>query len=346
MNTPVVNLIVFVLALAGIFVLFAPRFGLFVNFVGRRRQAERVRVEDTLKHIYDHEYRGETATLASVTDGLRIASATALALVERVQQGGLVTVVDGRILLSDEGRKYALQVIRAHRLWERYLADETNIDPVRWHAEAERHEHSLTPEQVEALSKRLGNPRFDPHGDPIPTPDGDVPHETIVPLTQLDIGDNARVVHIEDEPDVVYAQLLALGVYVGMELRVEAKSEDRIIAGAEGGHKLVLAPIVAANLSIHKIAAQEMEDIEKARETLAALGNGEAAEVARISPACRGLERRRLMDLGILPGTRVEYDRQGMTGGLTAYRVRGTVIALRQEQADMISIHNKERLAS
>jgi Fe2+ transport system protein FeoA len=47
-----------------------------------------------------------------------------------------------------------------------------------------------------------------------------------------------------------------------------------------------------------------------------------------------------------LPGTRVEYDRRGLTGGLTSYRVRGTVVALREEQADMIAIHNMERVAS
>jgi DtxR family Mn-dependent transcriptional regulator len=346
MNSPILNILVFVVAAGAAVALFAPRIGLVHNVHGRRREANRIRLEDTLKHVYDHEYRGETATLASVTDGLRIASAPALALVERMQQAGLVTVVDGRILLTGDGRKYALQVIRAHRLWERYLADETGVDPVRWHVEAHRREHSLTLEQADELSKRLGNPRFDPHGDPIPTSEGEVPEDKVVPVTQLDVGDSARVVHIEDEPDAVYAQLLALGVYVGMELRVEAKSDDRIIAEAEGGRKLVLAPMVAANLSIQRIAEQEMEDLEKAQETLAGLRDGEAAEVARISPACLGLERRRLMDLGILPGTRVEYDRRGMTGGLTAYRVRGTVIALRQEQADMISIHNKERLAS
>jgi DtxR family Mn-dependent transcriptional regulator len=248
--------------------------------------------------------------------------------------------------LTEKGRKYALQVIRAHRLWERYLADETGVAAVRWHEVAERWEHSITPEQAEALAKRLGNPRYDPHGDPIPTPDGELPEESVVPLTRMEEGDSARVVHIEDEPQAVYAQLLALGVYVGMELRVDTKSEDRIIAKTEGGRRLVLAPIVAGNLSIQQIPPQEAETLEGGQETLANLSRGEVAEVRRISPACRGLERRRLMDLGILPGTRIEYERRGMSGGLTSFRVRETVIALREEQARMITIHNRERLAS
>jgi Fe2+ transport system protein FeoA len=51
------------------------------------------------------------------------------------------------------------------------------------------------------------------------------------------------------------------------------------------------------------------------------------------------------MDLGVVPGTRIEFDNTGLTGGLVSYRVRGTVIALRREQTDMISIHNRERVA-
>lgn len=336
----------FVLALGVAVVLLAPRFGVISGLRRRRRDAERIRLEDTLKHVHDHEIRGDTATLSSVTDGLRIPSAKALVLVERMQSRGLVTVVDGRILLTDGGRKYALQVIRAHRLWERYLADETGVAAIRWHEQAERREHSITPEQMDALSKRLGNPRYDPHGDPIPTPEGELPDEEILTVTSLEIGESARVVHIEDEPGAVYAQLVALGVYVGMELRIEAKSEDRILVQSEGARKLVLAPIVAGNLSIQKISSQEAEVLESAHETLASLVTGESAEVRRISPACRGLERRRLMDLGILPGTRIEYGREGITGGLTAYRVRETVIALREEQANMITIWNRERVAS
>jgi DtxR family Mn-dependent transcriptional regulator len=346
MDNPVLNLMVFAAACIAAVLLFAPRFGVLSNLRRRRQDAERIRLEDTLKHVYEHEDRGETATLSSVSDGLRIPSAAALSLVEKMRRTELVTVVDGRILLTDKGRKYTLQVIRAHRLWERYLADETGVAPVRWHEEAERREHSITPEQAEALSKRLGNPRYDPHGDPIPTSDGELPEETVEPLTRLEVGESARVVHIEDEPQAVYEQLLALGVYLGMELRVDAKADDRIIARAGGGGILVLAPIVAGNLSIQKIPTQEAETLEGAQESLASLGQGEVAEVKRISPACTGLERRRLMDLGILPGTRVEYDREGMTGGLTSFRVRETVIALREEQARMVTIHNRERLAS
>lgn len=343
--TPGTNLIVFVAAVAVLVLLLAPRFGLLQFVLGRRRDLERIRLEDALKYLYDREGQGTTAGLSNLADALRVASGRAVALVERMQRAGLAEVVDGRILLSSQGRTYALEIIRAHRLWERYLADETGVDPVRWHALAERREHRLTPEQADELARRLGNPRFDPHGDPIPTPDGSMPLEPAILLTQLGEGDAARVVHVEDEPDAVFGQLVALGVYPGMQLRVIERSAERIAVESEG-RRLDMSKIVAANVAIARLSDADEEAARQAHLTLDELRDGEAAVVARISPACRGLERRRLMDLGILPGTRVEHDRRGLTGGLTSYRVRGTRIALRDEQARMISIYQKERVAS
>jgi DtxR family Mn-dependent transcriptional regulator len=346
MDSNVINLLIFFATVLAAVLLFSPRFGLLFNIRNRWRDIKRIRLEDALKHIYMHEHRDVPSTLSSVANALRISSKKALALTNRMQNARLISVVDGRILLTESGEKYALQVLRAHRLWELYLADETGVDPSRWHSEAELREHALTPEKADALAQRLGNPRFDPHGDPIPTANGELPEEEVVPLTKLEVGDTARVAHIEDKPDAVYAQIVALGIYLGMELVLTAKTDDRLIVEAEGGRSMVLAPIVAGNVSIHKMTDQEKTVLDQAHETLASLGDGEAAEVVRISPACRGSERRRLMDLGILPGTAVEYDRRGLTGGLTSYRLRGTVIALRSEQAEMISIHNRERIAS
>jgi DtxR family Mn-dependent transcriptional regulator len=343
MNSPLANLLIFVIALALLAFLFAPHFGAWPKLLRYRRERERIRLEDSLKHAFDHAERGSAATLSSLAGVLRISPAKALALVEQMQQKGLLTVVDGRMVLSDLGRHYALEVIRAHRLWERYLADETGVDPLRWHALAERREHVLTRDEAEALSRKLGNPRFDPHGDPIPTANLEMPSEPTVPLTQLEIGERACVVHVEDEPDVVYAQLLAIGIFPGMEVRVEAKSPERLMLESEG-RRLVLAPIVAGNVSIQRLPRVEAEDAQPSSQTLAQLEPGEAATVSRISPACRGLERRRLLDLGILPGTRVEHDRRGLTGGLTSYRIRGTRIALRDEQAELIAISGKEKI--
>jgi DtxR family Mn-dependent transcriptional regulator len=314
-----------------------------LNRKKNRALNERILTEDALKHIYHVQYRGLAASLAGVSGAIRVSLTRTVELVNRMQAAGLVSLHDERLLLTDDGSRYALQVIRAHRLWERYLADETGVAPVEWHAKAEEREHTMTPEEVDRLSRELGDPRFDPHGDPIPTSDGAIPQRPIVPLSNLEVGERAHIVHIEDEPEVVYAQLVATGLYLGMVVRVDAKSDERMVFDADG-RSIVLAPLFAANISIQPLDPTEAAP-ETSPLTLAELEPGEVAEVDRISPACRGIERRRLMDLGLVPGTRIEFERRGLTGGLSAYRVRGTLIALREEQTSMISINRIHEVA-
>jgi DtxR family Mn-dependent transcriptional regulator len=341
MPTPLVNLIVFVLGTMLAVLVLWPRRGLVARHRRRRRQDARVALEDALKHVYNHETRGNTCTLQSLAGALEVSSVRAVALVERMQHGGLVRFADGRILLTEDGKRHALGVIRAHRLWERYLADETGVDPLEWHERAERQEHSMSAEDANALAERLGNPRFDPHGDPIPTEDGAVEEEPGVSLASLERGERATVMHLEDEPPVVYAQLVALGMWVGMDVRMEARNDERVVFEGDG-RRLVLAPLMAENVSVRRLEAHELPVREEAAETLATLQPGDSADVIRVSAACRGLERRRLMDLGIVAGTRVTFERRGLTGGLSAYRVRGALIALREEQAAMIAVANVE----
>jgi len=343
MPAPLINLIVFLLggALAGI--VFWPGRGLLSRSRRGRMLASRVQLEDALKHIYHHEAREQTCTLSSLGGALETTAARTIAVVTKLQHAGLARVVDGRLVLTEEGTRYALEVVRAHRLWERYLADETGVDPQEWHARAERQEHALTRAEADALSERLGHPRFDPHGDPIPTADGSVPVDPVVPLSALEPGERAVVTHLEDEPEIVYAQLVALGFYLGMVLRLDARADQRLVCEADG-RKIVLAPLLAENVSIQRLPAGEADVMVSVESSLADLDAGESAEIVRISAACRGLERRRLMDLGLVPGTRVAFDQRGLSGGLSAYRVRGSIIALRDEQARLIGVARSQRV--
>ena len=79
---------------------------------------------------------------------------------------------DPALRITPEGERRALELIRAHRLWERYLADKEGLPLTALHDEAMRREHLTTPEQLDELDRELGHPQFDPHGDPIPTRDG------------------------------------------------------------------------------------------------------------------------------------------------------------------------------
>jgi DtxR family Mn-dependent transcriptional regulator len=221
-------------------------------------------------------------------------------------------------------------------LYERYLADETGYQETDWHDRAERFEHTLTVEQTNALAARLGYPTHDPHGDPIPTADGHMVYPERTPLTAMQVDAPARIIHLEDEPEVVYAQIVAEGLAVGQVVRLLETSPQRVRFWAAGDEH-VLAPVVAANIAVAPLAEVPPE-AETVEATLADLEPGRTGRVTRLSYRIRGAERRRLMDLGVLPGTEITTEMSSMAGDPSAYRIRDAVIALRESQARMIYV--------
>ena len=343
MNEPLLALSVFLFLSACVSLFVWPDRGLWWRWRRSHSLTARVLREDALKHLHRAERHGRRPTLQSVAGDLQIGLNQAAALLDDMERHGLITIQNGEFKLTPEGREGALHIIRAHRLWERYLADTTGFAQEEWHARAEAAEHALQPADVEALAARLGHPTYDPHGDPIPTADGVMHSHGGQPLTALATGAHARIVHLEDEPDMVYAQLIAQGLNPGLEVEIIEHSPGRIRFWANG-QEHILAPVLATNVSVVPLESEGQPEILAAGITrLSSLKLGGAANVAAISQACRGPERRRLMDLGILPGTRIQATFVSASGDPTAYLVRDTLIALRRQQADLILVRPKWR---
>jgi DtxR family Mn-dependent transcriptional regulator len=315
--------------------IFWPKRGLFRKWQRGIHNTQRVLIEDGLKHLYDQEYKELTCTLQSIAGTLSISGDQAAKLMARLGSLGLVKAQGEGFELTPEGRSYALRMIRIHRLWERYLADETGLAETEWHDRAEILEHNMTEKEAEALARSVGHPSYDPHGDPIPTAAGAMPPKKGQPLTNLSENEFARIIHIEDEPSAVYAQLVAEGLHPGMQIHLLEKTRQRIYFIADG-EEIVLAPVMAANVTVEPLPKEQK--ITGPRETLASLTNGDQGEVIGISKACRGQQRRRLMDLGVVPGTIISVELRSVSGDPTAYNIRGATIALRKNQAEMIYI--------
>jgi len=305
---------------------------------GRWRQmrelAARVLREDALKYIHKSQVNGRRPTLQGIAGTLHIHTDRAANLLAEMARRDLVTFASGELQLTPAGREAALHIIRAHRLWESYLAEQTGVAENEWHGQAEDWEHQLGPNQVNALSAQLGHPTHDPHGDAIPAVGNALAADAGQSLNTVASGGTVRITHVEDEPAVIYAQIAAEGLHPGMKVRILEKSPQSIRFWADGDEH-VLAPILANNIEVVPIPAFE---IEEEPELLSNLRPGEKARVVELSHACRGAERRRLMDLGFVPGTEVGVELVSPSGDPTAYRVRGTVIALRREQAGLIFV--------
>lgn len=326
----------FALIFAGLLAfIFLPENGMYNRWKKRRIDSRKMLIENGLKFIYDCEYKHLICTLNALAGNLGINADEAAKIFEQMDEMNLVKMENEKITLTDEGRSYALKVIRVHRLWERYLADETSVHQLDWHDRAEIVEHFLSKEETDKLAARIGNPVLDPHGDPIPLADGTIPKMSGITLNKLTQGDVGTIVHIEDEPKAVYSQILAFGFYLGMDFTVLRKSDDRIVIEADG-EEVKISPIVAENITVKK---QEQEYTPVTNKlNLSNLKPGEKAKVIGLASNCRGSQRRRLMDFGIIPGTTIEIEMENPLGDPLGYRVRGTMLAIRKNQAEMIYI--------
>ncbi len=318
--------------------IFWPGKGLLARRGKVRLSSKRVLLEDTLKYLFDCEYKGISCSLNSAAGNLNISADRMAKLMSQLKEMGLVEFEGSDIRLTDLGNSYALRVIRVHRIWERFLADETGVKQMNWHEEADIQEHQVSPEEADRIAARMGNPAFDPHGDPIPTREGKIPPFSGRPLSSLEEGEVGRIIHIEDEPNYIFEQLSAQGIYPGMQVYLLDKKEGRITFAANG-NECVLTPLFASAITVKPLPREE--PIQEGYQRLSELAPGETADIVGISSYCMGLQRRRLMDFGIVPGNKITAELQSASGDPVGYRILGTVIAIRKDQASLIFINTE-----
>jgi DtxR family Mn-dependent transcriptional regulator len=339
MNEPLTLLVIGSAAILIFVLLLYPNNGIIAVWKKSRYANKKVLIEDALKYLYNCEYNNSTCSLNGIAGNLSISADDATDIITKLETMGLVSAKKDELNLTAEGRSYALRVVRVHRLWEKYLADETSVTENEWHIKAEEVEHTLTPEQADQLAAQIGNPVFDPHGDPIPSATGELPLRKGKLLTEMKPGEFANIIHIEDEPHAIYSQILAEGLYPGMQVRMMEVSDKRIKFIANG-EESILSPLIAKNITVGVLKFEKK--IEGTYKTLSSLKVGEEGTILGIAKALRGQQRRRLMDLGIVPGTKIEAELESLTGDPVAYRVRGTTVALRKQQTEKIYLNNIE----
>ncbi len=330
---PRLALVIFGLIAAVALLVLWPRRGLYARVRRIRRASERVRVEDALKYLFHRGAEGREIHADALAGALQVRQQLARDLLERLTERGLAEAgADGSHHLSERGRIEALRIVRSHRILEHYLADRTGIGPEEWHELAEDEEHLLTTAEIETLASRLGQPRFDPHGDPIPTAEGELPATVDALLPALAPGEAGIIVHLEDEPAEAYERLVAMGFALGKSVVVRSRTASMARVELDGrAHMLPRALELA-------ISVERASEAHGPVRTLADLEEDQVARVRRLSSDCRGAQRRRLLDLGVVPGTEIGVEMRSVSGDPRAYRIRGAVIALRRHQAEWIEL--------
>lgn len=182
--------------------------------------------QDYLRQIYLLQEDAGRATTQTLADRLGVKPPSVTAMVKRLaenEDGPLVqhTPYHG-VELTERGMVVAIELLRHHRLIETFLAELLGVPWSQVHGEAERLEHALSEDLEERIAIKLGNPQFDPHGDPIPNRDGVMPSRTLIHLTELAPETGGMVARIDQQEQPVLEYLASLGLVLNARLTLES----------------------------------------------------------------------------------------------------------------------------
>lgn len=209
-------------------------------------------MEDYLKAIYRLEERDLSVTTQQLASALGVSGASVTNMLKRLADLKLVDYSRYKgVVLTDGGRRIALEIVRHHRLLELYLAETLGMPWHEVHAEAERLEHHLSDELEARLDSALGHPTHDPHGDPIPSVDLTVDEARGADLTTLAAGQRGTVTRVSDRDPEQLEYLGSLGLYPGATVEVvERMPFDGPLRIAISGAESVIGKSLARQVSI------------------------------------------------------------------------------------------------
>jgi DtxR family Mn-dependent transcriptional regulator len=190
-------------------------------------------IEDYLKAIYELAREGGRASTSALSERLGVKPASVTGMLQKLADPEEAAAEKRPVLVNYErhrgasltpaGEKLALEVIRHHRLIELYLAEALGYNWDQVHSEAEKLEHVISEEFEDRISAFLGDPKRDPHGDPIPTKDGTVEEVGRTTLSEMDAGQTGRVARVRDDDPALLRYLGELGLVPHARVTVDKR---------------------------------------------------------------------------------------------------------------------------
>jgi DtxR family Mn-dependent transcriptional regulator len=178
-------------------------------------------IEDYLKTILELGADDTPAQTTAIAESLSVAPPSVSGMLKRLAEAGLIDHEPYKgVVLTAGGRRAALKVVRRHRILESYLMSKLGYDWDTVHDEAERLEHAASDELIDRMAMALGNPRYDPHGAPIPTTGGEIERPNHVPLTEVPVGSSAELRMVSDKDPDRLRYLASLGLKLGATFKV------------------------------------------------------------------------------------------------------------------------------
>ncbi|OGU57289.1 MAG: hypothetical protein A2X64_10795 [Ignavibacteria bacterium GWF2_33_9] len=182
-------------------------------------------IQNYLKAIYKLEIEKDEATTSDIARHLGISNASVTGMLKRLSVMKLVNYSSYKgVTLTTDGKEIALEVLRHHRLLETYLRNSMGYKLARLHNEACKLEHYVSDEFIDKLTDMLGDPEFDPYGNPIPRKDGEIPLRNEVPLISLTPVISGLITRIVDAEEDLLNYLDEIGLLPGREITLIEKA--------------------------------------------------------------------------------------------------------------------------
>lgn len=187
----------------------------------KRRPVISHAMEDYLKAIYELSRFKDRVSTSQLAERLECTPASVTNMLQKLSSLNLVAYARYRgVKLTSAGTKVALEVLRHHRLIELYLSEVLGYSWDKVHAEADRLEHVISEEFEDKIDKALGFPSKDPHGDPIPTRDGQILDNDGLTLWEAGEGQLLQIQRVSDRDSEALRHLAGLGIYPQARCRV------------------------------------------------------------------------------------------------------------------------------
>lgn len=199
-------------------------------------------VENFIKAVYSLQQQEERVSTNTLSDALNISAPSVTDMAQRLVAAGLVDYQRYKgVVLTPSGRDMALRVLRRHRLIELYLVRELGYELREVHEEAEKLEHAVSERFIEAIAHKLGDPNFDPHGDPIPSADGTLTQRQLMPLSELPEHIKASVSQLKTSSPEMLQHILDRGFKLDSQVEVLSRDpfEGPITADVDGRERVV-----------------------------------------------------------------------------------------------------------
>ncbi len=210
-------------------------------------------VENYLKTIFHHAGIGNNAvTTNEIAASLGTKAASVTEMLKKLSAQKLIRYKKyNGVTLTDSGTKQALLIVRKHRLWEYFLVEKLEFSWDEIHEVAEQLEHIQSEILVERLDSFLENPKFDPHGDPIPDKKGIIKKTDLQKLIDVTEKKEAIVNLVTDQPELL-RYLSKIGISIGSKLRVIERNtfDQSMLLLINGKNKVQISAEIAHNISV------------------------------------------------------------------------------------------------